>query len=273
MKITVLVEDRKNFFKPQFHYEHGLSLHIRNGNHNILFDMGQGDAFEHNAKRLGIDLSLVDIAIVSHGHYDHGGGLKRFLEINKTAKVYISPLAFEPYYSENGYIGLDVSLKDNDRLVFVSEPVTIDNLTIFPASLLPTPYGIESYGLEVEKDGKRIPDTFDHELYLITENQNPIYENETSALLFSGCSHKGALNIVKHFNPDGYIGGFHLMKLDPKDRNDIDKLSLAANELSKKFRVNYTCHCTGYSQYKALRKLMPFKKQIHYLKIGDYITD
>lgn len=270
-KITVLVEDRKNFFKPKFKYEHGLSLYIETENHNILFDMGQSDAFEHNAKRLGIDLSKTDIAIVSHGHYDHGGGLKRFLEINKTAKVYISPLAFEPYYSQNGYIGLDVSLKADDRLVYVTEPVKIDNLTIFPATSLPTPYGVESYGLEVEKDSVRIPDSFDHELYLTIKSPHPLFENETITRLFSGCSHKGALNLVSYFDPDTYIGGFHLVKLDFKDKQDAEALSLVAKHLSKKLRTNYTCHCTGYNQYKALRKLMFSKKQLHYLKIADTI--
>lgn len=274
MKITVLTEDRKNFFKPQFRYEHGLSLHIQTEKHSILFDMGQSDAFEHNAKRLGIDLKKVDIAIVSHGHYDHGGGLKRFLEINNTAKVYISPLAFEPYYSKNGYIGLDIALKDSGRLIFVHEPITIDNLSIFPATLLPTPYGVESYGLKVEKEGKLISDTFDHELYLTLTYQNS-KQNDIPPVKFllSGCSHKGALNLIKFFNPDAYVGGFHLVKLNPSDKNDLDKLSLTAKELSKRFRISYTCHCTGYEQYKSLRKLMPFKKQIHYLKIGDCILN
>lgn len=273
MKATVLVEDRRNFFKPFFTYEHGLSLYIETDEHKILFDMGQSDAFEHNAKRLGIDLSKVDMAIISHGHYDHGGGLKRFLEINQKAKVYISPLAFEPYYSKNGYIGLDISLKDNKRLVFVTEPVKIDNLTIFPASLLPTPYEVKSYGLKVEKNGKLIPDTFNHELYLTITVPNILYTDETVTFLFSGCSHKGALNLVKFFNPDAYVGGFHLVKLNPSDKKDFDELSLTADELSKKLRISYTCHCTGYPQYKVLRKLMMFKKQMYYLKIGDIITD
>ncbi|MBQ8002116.1 MAG: MBL fold metallo-hydrolase [Clostridia bacterium] len=270
-KVTALVEDRKNFFKPQLYYEHGLSLYIETEKHNILFDMGQSDAFEHNAKRLGIDLSKVDIAIISHGHYDHGGGLGRFLEINKAAKVYLSPLAFEPYYSKNGYIGLDISLKDNDRLVYVTEPIEIDNLVIFPATLLPTPYAVDSYGLETEKDGKRIPDSFDHEIYLTITDPSPIFEGDKITRLFSGCSHKGALNIAEYFNPDTYIGGYHLVKLDPTDKKDVEKLSLTAGKLAKGLRTNYTCHCTGYPQYKKMRKLIKIKQHLHYIKTGDCI--
>ena len=94
MKIYCLVENTK--FCDHFECEHGLSFLIDTGYHKILFDMGQSDAYIRNAEKLGLDLSEVDIAIISHGHYDHGGGLKAFLEINKTAPVYVSKYAFEP---------------------------------------------------------------------------------------------------------------------------------------------------------------------------------
>ena len=77
MKITVLLENTST--QSNLTAEHGLSLLIETKPHIILFDMGQSDAFAKNAERLGIDLALVDTAILSHGHYDHGGGLKAFL--------------------------------------------------------------------------------------------------------------------------------------------------------------------------------------------------
>ena len=76
MKISVLAENTA--CDNLFDCEHGLSLYIDTGKNKILFDMGQSNLFEKNAEKLGIDLSEVDIAILSHGHYDHGGGLKRF---------------------------------------------------------------------------------------------------------------------------------------------------------------------------------------------------
>ena len=79
--------------------EHGLSLLIETGEHRILFDAGQTGAFADNAARLGLDLSTVDLAVLSHGHYDHGGGLARFLEINCHAPVYVNPHVFEPHYN------------------------------------------------------------------------------------------------------------------------------------------------------------------------------
>ena len=86
MKITALLENTASDCCMMT--EHGLSLYIEAQGKKILFDMGQTDLFYKNALTLGIDLAEVDIAILSHGHYDHGGGLEKFLEINKKAPVY-----------------------------------------------------------------------------------------------------------------------------------------------------------------------------------------
>ena len=80
MKVQVLLENTS--LSEALKAEHGLSLYIETGKHKILFDMGQTDAFADNAEKMGIDLSQVDFAILSHGHYDHGGGLKYFMEIH-----------------------------------------------------------------------------------------------------------------------------------------------------------------------------------------------
>ncbi|MBQ2720991.1 MAG: MBL fold metallo-hydrolase, partial [Clostridia bacterium] len=105
MTVTTLVENTA--INDNFCSEHGLSLYIEVKGLRILFDMGQTELFAENAEKLGIDLENVDIAVISHGHYDHGGGLKKFLEINKKAPVYISRFAFEPHYNgSEKYIGL-----------------------------------------------------------------------------------------------------------------------------------------------------------------------
>ena len=76
MKITSILENTSH--REDMITEHGLSLYIETGAHKILFDMGQSDAFYKNAQTLGIDLAAVDIAVLSHGHYDHGGGPSKF---------------------------------------------------------------------------------------------------------------------------------------------------------------------------------------------------
>ena len=123
MKITALIENTSARGLPT---EHGLSLFVETAEHKFLFDMGQTDLFARNAETLGIDLTTVDFAVLSHGHYDHGGGLKTFLKLNDHAPVYMSRYAFEPHYNgTEKYIGLDQDLKTSNRLVFVDEDMPI----------------------------------------------------------------------------------------------------------------------------------------------------
>ena len=97
MEIVSLVE---NTSRCGLAVEHGLSLFIRlDDGRSVLFDMGQDRLFYDNAVSLGVDLSMVGVAVLSHGHYDHGGGLGVFLEQNSLAKVYVNNHAFEPHFS------------------------------------------------------------------------------------------------------------------------------------------------------------------------------
>lgn len=78
---------------------HGLSLYLETPRHRILFDMGPDGAFAENAAALGVDLKSVDLAVLSHGHYDHGGGLAAFCRCNDTARIYIRRDAFGEFLS------------------------------------------------------------------------------------------------------------------------------------------------------------------------------
>ena len=117
MKVVSLLENTST--RSDMRTEHGLSLYIETGKHKILFDMGQSDAFAANADTLGVDLRAVGLAVLSHGHYDHGGGLAAFLERNSSAPVYLSRYAFEPHYHGEGrYIGLNPALRGSAQLHF-----------------------------------------------------------------------------------------------------------------------------------------------------------
>lgn len=156
MKITSLTE---NTCKTGLPSEHGLSLYIETEEHTILFDMGQTDLFARNAEQLGADLEKVDIAVLSHGHYDHGGGLKKFLELNHTAPVYLSRYAFEPHYNgTEKYIGLDPSLAENRRLIFTDKVTeTGEGIRLCPSSetgRYPVRYEMGNGGLNMLSDGK-----------------------------------------------------------------------------------------------------------------------
>ena len=257
MRITSLVENTS--VCEEIASEHGLSLYIETAAHKILFDMGQSELFAENASKLGIDLAGVDIAIVSHGHYDHGGGLRKFLEINQNAPVYISRSAFEPHYNgSEKYIGLDPSLKNSSRLIFTDDHLKIDHeLQLFSCNQQARRYDFGSFGLNMMKNGQLLPDDFAHEQYLAikTEDKN---------VLISGCSHKGILNIAEWFSPDHLIGGFHFSKL-PLDGT----LAEYARLLDKFETAFYTCHCTGETQFEFMKKYM---RKLFYLSSGQSIT-
>lgn len=251
MKITSLVENTSHILGIES--EHGLSLYIETAKKRILFDMGQGELFYENAKRLGIDLSKVDVAIISHGHYDHGGGLKKFLEINSTAPIYIRRGAFLPYYNGERYIGLDPSLEAHERLVYIDGDIKIgEGLTLLTVDFAPDDRG----GLTERRGDRFIPDSFDHEHYLLIEEGGRY-------ILISGCSHKGILNIAERFTPDVLVGGFHFMDM-ALDNALADK----GNRLNKLNCDFYTCHCTGEEQFEFLKDYI---KRINYLSAGEQI--
>ena len=255
MKLVALVENTA--CRDGLAAEHGLSLYLEVENKKILFDMGQSQAFGDNAERLGIDLSQVDLAVLSHGHYDHGGGLARFLEINEKAPVYLSTHAFGGHYNgQEKYIGLNPALKDSSRLIFVDQVTEIGKgLTLHPGMLLPVRLPIDPAGLTRREGERFLPEDFRHEQYLL------IQEGEKRILL-SGCSHRGILNIAAHFQPDVLVGGFHFMKLAAEG----DTIQAAAEELLRWPTQYYTCHCTGAAQYEAMKKSMGDRLQ--YLSAG-----
>lgn len=254
MKLWALME---NTALEGFAAEHGLSLYIEALGRRILFDMGQSGAFADNAEKLGIDLSKVDLAVISHGHYDHGGGLERFLQCNQAAPVYLSRHAFEPHFNAAGKdIGLDPALAGHPRLRFVEERAELaPGLTLVcckkETPLLP----IEAYGLTCGD----APEDFRHELYL------QIKEPEQIALI-SGCSHRGIVNIAQRFRPDVLVGGFHFKSVDPDD----SKLLEAAGRLMGYGTVYYTGHCTGQAQFAAMKAVMG--ERLHHFHSGSILN-
>ena len=260
MKIWTLMEN--SACRGELAAEHGLSLYIETNGRKILFDAGQSAAFADNAEKMGVDLSQVDLAILSHGHYDHSGGLQRFLEINDNAKIYVNQNAFDLcYHGDERYIGVDQKLKDCGCLVYAGEELRLDEgMALYACNTKKKSHALDSAGLTVYEDGIYRPETFRHEQYLLVE------EGE-KRILFSGCSHKGILNIAEWFQPDVLIGGFHYMKLDP-EQGDAEFLRQAAEELLQHPTVYYTGHCTGEKPFAFLKEIMGDRLQA--IPAGSY---
>jgi len=258
MKITCLIENTRSPEADSCGCEHGLSLYIETKDRKILFDMGQTEQFAENAAALGVDLSAVDAAVLSHGHYDHGGGLRRFLEINDRAPVYLSRYAFEPHYNGTAkYIGLDTSLAEHPRLLFTDDVCVIgDGMTLYSCNDRERPHNPGSFGLTMLENGAHVPDDFRHEQYLLIGE-------EGRCILFSGCSHKGIADIVRWFTPDVLIGGFHFSKIASEEC-----LEAYARDLDSFDTRYYTCHCTGETQFLQMKRYM---KRLGSLSTGQRI--
>lgn len=256
MKITVLAENTSS--REDLGSEHGLSLFIETGETRLLFDMGQSGLFAENARKLGVDLASAELAVLSHGHYDHGGGLPVFLKLNEHAPVYLSEYAFDECHNAEGkYIGLDPGLKSEPRLVFTGEEKELSPcLRLYACNGRERKHPLDSAGLTVRREGKLLPDGFRHEQYLLIEEAG-------KRVLISGCSHKGVLNLLDWFRPDVLVGGFHLMK-QPAD----EALAPYAEALSAFGAELFTCHCTGVAQFSWLRKRLP---GLRYLSTGQSI--
>lgn len=264
MELWTLIENSSS--TAQLRAEHGLSLYLKVNGQIVLFDAGQTDSFVTNAEQLGLDLAEADLAVLSHGHYDHSGGLLAFLERNSTAKVYVNPHVFEPHYNAlDKDIGVDPRLQQyGDRLCFAGDGQVIgEGLTLFSCNSREPVVPICPYGLSMEQEGERLPEDFRHEQYLwIEEGQKRI--------LISGCSHKGILNLVHWFWPDVLVGGFHFMKLDPDHPQDAAVLEQSARQLLAYPTVYYTGHCTGERQFSFLKERMG--DRLHPISAGYHLV-
>lgn len=265
MRLTALVENTGN---ETFRGVHGLSFYIETEKHRLLFDVGPDDTLFLNAETAGIDLKSVDTVVLSHGHGDHGGALKKFLSVNDTARVYAQKSAFEPHEIRIGPFrkdgGLDPTLKDHPRVTLLRGDAVIDDeLSVFitpDQSLCPS-----TANRMLTENGRRDP--FLHEQSLLIHEHGKTF-------LIAGCAHAGILNIMKKAAPERpvlCVSGFHLF-------NPVTGLTVRRALLQNVARglnrydgtVFYTCHCTG---DKARAYLLSQVKNLRALRCGDVIGE
>ena len=251
MKITALIENTAS--APEFCCEHGLSLLIETDHHKVLFDSGASIDFTKNAEQLGIDLTKVDVAFLSHGHNDHSGGMEEFLKINSTAKVYAREGFDLPHFSAKGEdISVSKTLAEDERVVRLNRGRTElgRGLTIVSYPTKRPIVETGSYGMFEFKDGKPHLEKFTHEHYLIVSEKG-------RKTIFTGCSHRGIVNITDWAREDGVttvVGGFHVMGVE-KSEFDKTLYDIAWGLLQYPCRY-WTCHCTGKEQYEYMKGIM-----------------
>ena len=266
MKIINLVEDTKG--AEGCAYEHGLSFYIETENHKVLLDTGATDAFLQNAEKLGIDLKQVDTVVISHGHYDHTGGLLSFVRLNPEARIYIQKTAQGAFYNyrnqEEKYIGMDKRISDLQQVIFLEGDLQPDEeLYLFTGV---TGRKLWPKGNEIlkRKSGNEfIQDDFCHEQYLV------VTEGDKKVLL-SGCAHNGILNILDKYEellggyPTHVISGFHMMKKNDYTEEDTNMIEETAHILSQMDTYFYSGHCTGEYPLRILNGIMKDKlTEIH----------
>lgn len=250
MKFTILIDNKTE--RADCRAEWGLAILIESQGEKILFDTGASAMFAENAKARGIDLADVDALVISHGHFDHTGGVEAFAAQNAHAPIYLHEEALYVTYGQTHGVMDDYNcgiLWDDDlreklrprlRLTKGLQQISsrawiagnIPSMEDYP----PT----ENFFRQLVSDPFIEPDPMNHEQCLIVEEDGRLH-------VFSGCSHKGVIPILTHVKrlfPDkkisGLVAGMHLYALPKEQRSRIiDRL--------EDFGLDYAAplHCTG----------------------------
>lgn len=277
MRVTVLMENSTP--SSRLAARHGLSLWLElDDGRRVLFDMGPNDGFLANARSLGVDVTEADLAVVSHGHYDHGGGLGAFLaacgDAGRDVPVYVREHAFEEHVSgtpeRHHAIGLDPALATDPRVRPTGERYDLGGgLALFSTARRAHPTARSNGRLMERRDGALVPDRFLHEQSLIVREGDRL-------TLVSGCSHGGVLNLMDVAEElagaplTSVVAGFHLMDPSGGTVEDEGLTRSLARELAARPARYLTCHCTGTDAFALLRDELGGR--VSYLHVGSRVT-
>jgi len=273
-RITVLVENTAG--GRGLLAEHGLSFWIEIGSRRILFDTGQSEILFHNARILGIDLGKVDAIVLSHGHYDHVGGLQRILEIAPAVPIYLHPQALEAKFAgsreQSRQIGMErevaqaVERRIHDGLgSFTNGPVEILP-GVWVTGEIPRKSALEDTGGPFYMDPNCTqPDE-------LLDDQALVLETHDGLVVVLGCAHAGVVNTLDYVaelfsgRPIRTVcGGMHLVRasharithtIEAIRRHNVQRIGPA--------------HCTGIEASRGLWNALPEKCFV--CNVGTQIT-
>ena len=260
VSIAVLVEN--NSALPDMQAEHGLSFWIETAGSRILFDTGQGCAFAQNADVLGVPLDKADAIVLSHGHYDHTGGLSCAMEQARSARIFIHPESLMPRYSRHAdgtmhSVGMPEDVRNvlkevPERIVWTLKPVEIAS-GIWVTGPIARDAPFEDVGGDFFLDASAdMPDPIvdDQALWIATSG---------GIIAIVGCAHSGIINTMNAISGlsgarefRAVIGGLHLRSAGPA------RLSATADALTQFHSpMLYPAHCTGAGSVRYLSERLP----------------
>lgn len=257
-RITVLVENTVR--KSGLLGEHGLSYWIAVDKYRVLFDTGQGQTLAHNTTHLGIDLARANAIVLSHGHYDHTGGLRFAFNIADKAKLFLHPQAQGRRYSMHNGQGREIGFaslteqelqQDSKRLVWTHQPMKVVP-GVFVTGPIPRQTDYEDTGGDFYLDPKG------EQADPILDDQAIYMKTGSGVVVLLGCAHAGVINTLNYIRTlvkepiHSVIGGMHLVHASPLRM---------AQTITALRQMNLHClapaHCTGPAATAALWSAFP----------------
>jgi 7,8-dihydropterin-6-yl-methyl-4-(beta-D-ribofuranosyl)aminobenzene 5'-phosphate synthase len=246
--VTVLVENTVH--GRDLMAEHGLAFHIEAGPQRLLFDTGQSALLAHNAPRLGIDLSQLGALALSHGHYDHTGGLPALAELAPYATLHVHPAALAPRYAQNPDgttrpVGISESslaiLRARAPQVLYANARTEVLPGFFLSGEIPRATDFEDVG------GPFVLDELAERPDLILDDQALFFDTRDGLVVLLGCAHAGVVNTLRHVRQllpgrpiHAVLGGMHLLNASSER---MTRTVEALRDLG--VRKLGPAHCTG----------------------------
>ncbi|MGV8123732.1 MAG: MBL fold metallo-hydrolase [Candidatus Xenobiia bacterium LiM19] len=257
MKILILAEDTA----PDdgiMECEHGFSAFVEFRGKSVLFDTGQSGMFTRNAEKQGLDLAKTDFVVISHGHYDHTGGLPCLLNGCNTGHMTFvaNPGIFEKkLHGSREYIGCPIGRREVEaafgKCIFTTEAVEFSPGIVFLGEV-PRIYEDPGTCADHIQDGKTVPDP-------VKDDSALVFRTDKGVVLLTGCSHSGILNLARKAGKYGRIysvtGGFHLTGADEKRINAVISglSSMGISELRPG-------HCTGEHAVERMKEELGAKR-------------
>jgi 7,8-dihydropterin-6-yl-methyl-4-(beta-D-ribofuranosyl)aminobenzene 5'-phosphate synthase len=243
--------------------EHGLAWWIDTGTHRVLFDTGQGMALLHNARVLGLDLAQADAIVLSHGHFDHVGGLEAVLALAPNAILYLHPRAVEKKFTGSNpaagarcisvpFVEAEAFRREGRRVVAATAPGEIVP-GIWVTGEIPRTNDFEDTGGPFFLDATlKQPDP-------LLDDQAIYFRTREGVAVVLGCAHAGVINTLERIAQltggaalDTVVGGMHLENASPRRMTE----TLAALRRLQVRRMS-PVHCTGWAATAAILREFP----------------